>query len=460
MEIYDVAIVGGGVIGTALFYLLSNYTNIKSEILIEKNSDFGMVNTHEWNNAQTLHFGDIETNYTVEKAKETKVSSEMLEGFLLNTKGLSRDIFKRCNKMVLAVGDSEVEALREKYELLKPVFSYIRYTDNRDIIKRFEPYVVKGRDRSESIAIIQSDNGYMVNFRLLSKDFIRLSRKDKNKKVLLNTKVKDIRYYDGLYRIYTDKAVYSAKIAVLSAGSYSFYFAKRLGYADNLIILPVGGNFYRTTKRFTNGKIYRVERTGIPFAAVHADPEIDMPNTTRFGPTATFSPVLEVRYIRSFLDYLMTLDFNLDTIKSIINILRDKDIIEKLSSSMSYNMPIIGKKAFVDNEARKIIPSLRYDEIYLAKGVGGIRPQIVDEKEHKIKLGTGKIVGEQIIFNITPSPGASACLKIGLSDAYYISKALDLNIELEKLFKDLGKESIMKDILDRISKESFYNNFM
>jgi len=69
---YDVLIVGGGVVGTALLYTLSKYTDIKKICLIEKYSDFGLVNSASYNNSQTLHFGDIETNYSIDKATSVK----------------------------------------------------------------------------------------------------------------------------------------------------------------------------------------------------------------------------------------------------------------------------------------------------------------------------------------------------------------------------------------------------
>ncbi len=46
-SIYDVAIVGGGISGTALLYSLSNYTNINSIVLIEKNQEVALVNSHK-----------------------------------------------------------------------------------------------------------------------------------------------------------------------------------------------------------------------------------------------------------------------------------------------------------------------------------------------------------------------------------------------------------------------------
>src|SRR6185503_224060 len=64
---YEVAIVGGGIIGTALLYALARYTNISHIVLLEKHAAFATVNSSSDNNSQTLHFGDIETNYTADK---------------------------------------------------------------------------------------------------------------------------------------------------------------------------------------------------------------------------------------------------------------------------------------------------------------------------------------------------------------------------------------------------------
>ena len=79
---YDVLIVGGGVVGTALLYSISKYTNIKTVGLIEKYSGFGLVNTASTKNSQTLHFGDIETNYTLEKAASVKQMADMVMNYL------------------------------------------------------------------------------------------------------------------------------------------------------------------------------------------------------------------------------------------------------------------------------------------------------------------------------------------------------------------------------------------
>jgi malate dehydrogenase (quinone) len=75
-----------------------------------------------------------------------------------------------------------------------------------------------------------------------------------------------------------------------------------------------------------------------------------------------------------------------------------------------YDLPFIGKIFFTRWELRKIIPSLKSQEVTLIRGAGGIRPQVVNVKEKKLEFGEAEIIGENIIFSITPSPGASVAL--------------------------------------------------
>ena len=112
---YDVLIVGGGVVGTALLYTLSKYTDIKKIGLIEKYPDFGLVNSASYNNSQTLHFGDIETNYSIDKARSVKRMADMVMKYLENEKTLSsgKKIFSKYSKMVLAVGSHQVAELKK-----------------------------------------------------------------------------------------------------------------------------------------------------------------------------------------------------------------------------------------------------------------------------------------------------------------------------------------------------------
>jgi malate dehydrogenase (quinone) len=84
-NVYEVAIIGGGISGTALLYSLSNYTNINRIVLIEKHKEVALLNSHKNSNSQTLHFGDIETNYTLEKAQIVKSAANLVKNYILKT---------------------------------------------------------------------------------------------------------------------------------------------------------------------------------------------------------------------------------------------------------------------------------------------------------------------------------------------------------------------------------------
>ena len=106
-----------------------------------------------------------------------------------------------------------------------------------------------------------------------------------------------------------------------------------------------------------------------------------------------------------------------------------------------YDIPLIGKRAFL-KEVHKIVPSLQLSDLQLAKRYGGIRPQMVNLKTKSLEFGEAKIIGENILFNITPSPGASTCLQNAEDDTEKIINFLGQNYTFDKhrFSKDLGDE--------------------
>ena len=105
-ESLDVLIVGGGVCGTALLFELARYTDLARIALVERYDHLAQVNSKATNNSQTIHCGDIETNYTLEKAVRVKRTAEMIVHYadLLDPATRERCVF-RTPKMVLGVGE-------------------------------------------------------------------------------------------------------------------------------------------------------------------------------------------------------------------------------------------------------------------------------------------------------------------------------------------------------------------
>ena len=442
---YDVIIIGGGITGASLLYMLSRYTDAKRILLLEKFDSFAALNSNSINNAQTLHFGDIETNYSLEKSRETKEEAEIVLKYLSMLPRKEYDsITKKCGKMVLGVGEDEIQKLDKIYDSgLKHIFPGLKKIGPNEIAK-LEPNVMKKRAMDEKVQALKSDNGQMMDFRNLTYSFIKRAKLASKGRVSikLNTTVTSIEGSQGEFQILANGKKYHSKFVVFCSGSYSLYFAKMMGYEKNLSILCVGGNFY-TSPKVLNGKVYRVQMGGIPFAAVHGDPDITNPRITRFGPTVSIYPELEKGNSSTFSDYMKTFDFDLATTSSLFNILLNKDIRRILWNNMFYDMPGIGTGIFLKNEVSKIVPSLTVDDVKLAPQMGGIRPQIIDENKKALVLGESKIKEQGIIFNITPSPGATSCLASAIEDTSYICDQMGLNLDIKAIERNLVNKDSM-----------------
>jgi len=437
---YDVLIVGGGVVGTALLYTLSKYTDIKSVGLIEKYSDFGLVNSASYNNSQTLHFGDIETNYSIDKARSVKRMADMVMKYLENEKKPTsgKKIFSKYSKMVLAVGKHQVEELKKRYPPFSELFPKLRMI-GREEIGKIEPRVLEGRDPGQEIIALVTEDGYTVDFKRLCHSFVDNALiKNPNLDIHLDTKLLTISKTGDHYKILTNKGELKASVVIIAAGGHSLMIAKSLGYGKNLAVLSMAGSFY-TAPKVLNGKVYTIQVPKLPFAAIHGDPEVHSEQVTRFGPTAKPIFQLERHNMSTFPEYWKTFGLGLNPIISLMKIIFDKVLFSYIFMNFLYDLPVVGKRLFI-KEVRKIVPSLKLSELRYAKGIGGTRPQIVNNTTRKLEMGEAKLAGDKIIFNITPSPGASTCLGNAYSDTQEIIKFLDNKFRFDK-------EAFEKDLM-------------
>jgi malate dehydrogenase (quinone) len=440
---HDLIIIGGGVSGTALLYTLSKYTNLKNIGLIEKYSDFGLVNSSPRMNSQTLHFGDIETNYTLEKAKKVKKYADMVMHYLENEKAVKGDegIFLKVPKMVLAVGKEQVKTLRERYPSFGQLFPKLKMI-GREEIGKIEPRILEGRDPDQELLALITEDGYTVDFRKLSLSFVNNAKAvNPEISVYLSTKVEKLTRSGDNYRVVTDKGEFEAGAVIVTAGSHSLKFAKSLGYGKSFSILSMAGSFY-TGPKVLNGKVYTMQVPKLPFAAVHGDPEVHNENITRFGPTAKPIFFLERYNYSTFWEYWKTFGLGIGPVKSILKISSDKVIFNYLLKNVVYDFPWIGKRSFL-KEIRKIVPAVKLNEIKFARKVGGTRPQIINNETKKLELGEAKILGEKIIFNITPSPGASTCLGNAFEDTSKVMEFLSNRFTFNKA--DFEKDLVPAD---------------
>lgn len=432
---HDVIIIGGGVSGTALLYLLAQYTDINNIMLFEKHGSIASVNSHARNNSQTLHCGDIETNYTLDKALQVQTSANMVLRYVqvLDNKN---EIQYKYSKMVLGVGEKEVSQLRERFKQFSPHYPEMQLLE-REQINKVEPAIIAGR-KEDVIALGVLDDYTAVNFQALSESFVVQARVVKNKcvDVKLNTKVLSIKKSSAGYTVKTKTGIHHARFVVVSSGGHSLLFAHRMGYGLEFSCLPMAGSFYYTPK-ILNGKVYTVQNDKLPFAAIHGDPDVLVPDKTRFGPTALALPLLERYNWKTLPEFLQIFKLDLNVVKTLWKLLKVSEIRNYLFKNMLFEMPVIRRHLFLAG-ARKIIPNMQLNDLTFAKKTGGIRPIMIDKKNHCLHLGEAKLSpGNGLIFNMTPSPGATSCLGNAEKDLDIIVEFLGAKADKDRLNKDL-----------------------
>jgi malate dehydrogenase (quinone) len=419
---FRVAIIGvGGVTGSAVAWILSLFTNVGSILGLEKYGRPGMVNSNPLNNAQTRHDGGTETNYSLPKAIRVLRAALSLTAYVLLRKD-KEGLFHVSDRMVVGVGKKQVGKLRARLKEFQHFYPDLRLVEAKEL-GEIEPKVMEGRNPKQPIVALVSNEGYAINYQLLAECFLEDAQRANPKlRVCFDTEATKItRRNDGVYLIHTNSGVFSANVLVPTAGAYSLLHAQRLGYGLKLGILSVAGSFFSLPKDWIRGKIYRPQVDSRPFAEPHFDLDL-VTGVGRGGPLTEPKPVMENYRWGTFKDYAELSSFSLQGALVGLWILISNGLVFYVLMNYLYKVPVIGKWLFL-KKAQQTLPSLRYRDITLRKGTGGIRPQIIDLDTWEMEMGERTVTGndmvkiedgatftDHLVAITTPSPGASKCI--------------------------------------------------
>ena len=209
---YDVLIIGAGVVGAMVARKLSRYS--LSVALLEKENDVGNVTSNA--NSAIVHSGydpvpgTLKAKLNVEGNKMFDLISEELDVH-----------FKRIGSMTLATSEEQLKTLKELQTRAIANGVETRLLDKEET-RKLEPNV-----SSEVVgALLAPTAGIIDPFNLVVHAVENAV--DNGVKLFLEQEVKDIMYLSDHFEVKTDKETFEAKVVINCAGLYSDEIAKMI----------------------------------------------------------------------------------------------------------------------------------------------------------------------------------------------------------------------------------------
>lgn len=387
---FDVAIIGGGIVGAATLYKLQLRNPDLKIVLIEKEKELAAHQTGH--NSGVIHSGLYYKPGSL-KAKNCVKGRHELVAFSKEY-GVDHDV---CGKVVVATKESELPFMDKIFEngLANNTEGIEKVDANR--IKEIEPHV-------ESIGGIWVPCTGIIDFVGATKKMAEVAvGKQPASKVITGEAVIAIEDVEGGHHVVTEKQVIKAKKMIFCAGLQADRMAKKDGIKMKEKVVGFRGDYYELTeqaKHKVKNLIYPVPNPDFPFLGVHFTRMTN--GETECGPNAVFTFKRE--------GYGKT-DFSL------------KDTANALSYGGTWRL-FFGNMKFGINEYRRafskklflktlqtMIPSLTMDDI--KPGRSGVRALLLGADGDT--RDDFRIVSTEDSIHVlnAPSPAATASLAIG-----------------------------------------------
>jgi (S)-2-hydroxyglutarate dehydrogenase len=386
-KIYDVAIIGGGIVGTATALSLQGL-GFKSVIVFEAENKLAAHQTG--NNSGVIHSGLYYKPGSL-KAKNCVEGRELMYSFCEqhNIK------HERCGKLVIATKKEEIPQLqmleeRGKANGLKGIKKL-----NSDELKEYEPHVFG------LAGLFIAETG-IVDYNQVTEAYVKIILENGGE-VKTKSKFLALAKEDNVLIIATMAREFRAKFLVNCAGLYSDKVAKICGVNPGLQIIPFRGEYYKLKKEkehLVKNLIYPVPDTRFPFLGVHFTRMIK--GGVEAGPNAVLAFKREGY---SHKDFSATEILEMATYSGFWKM-----------AGKYYKMGIgefyrsLSKNTFV-RALQKLVPEVEHDD--LTQGGAGVRAQAVDPNGNLID--DFRIVEAEKMIHVlnAPSPAATASISIG-----------------------------------------------
>jgi len=387
---FDVAVVGGGIVGAASAFRLQQAFPVLKIVLLEKMP--ALANHQTGNNSGVIHSGIYYKPGSL-KAKNCVQGRRELVDFAREHK-IAHDV---CGKIIVATEPEELERLDSIYQ--RGIENGIESISKigPDEIRQIEPHC-------RGLAAVRVGCTGIVDFRGATETMADLLGKiQPESQISLNTEVLSITHEGDVQHLHTNKGRFKARFTVFCAGLQSDRLAKKDGLNPQMRIVGFRGDYYELSpaaEHKVKNLIYPVPNPAFPFLGVHF---------TRMalggvecGPNAVFTFKRE--------GYGKT-DFNLaDTANALSYAGTWKLFAKHWRFGLDEYRRAFSKQRFLKT-LQRLIPDLTLQD--LAPGRAGVRAMALGPDGEMLDDFVLDFSHNSIHVLNAPSPAATAALAIG-----------------------------------------------
>lgn len=389
-EVFDFAVVGGGIVGAATFYKLQRKHPHLRVVLIEKEDR--LADHQTGHNSGVIHSGLYYTPGSLKAINCVKGRKELVR--FAEEHGIAHDV---CGKVVVAADENEVPMLEKIFDIGK--------RNEIEGIERIDGDQVREREpHCRGVAGIWVPVTGIIDFRGATEKMVELALETNPKSQLVTGEaVTGVEDENGYKKLKTKKNVYRAKHVVFCAGLHADRLARADGVKLRERVVGFRGDYYELTdkaKHKVKNLIYPVPNPAFPFLGVHftrmTNGEIEC------GPNAVFTFKRE-GYAKTDFDWRDTADALRYTGTWKLFAKNAKFGIDEYRRAFS-------KRLFL-RTLQRLVPSLELGD--LKPGRSGVRALLLGvdgdtRDDFRIEYGENSIH----VLN-APSPAATASLAIG-----------------------------------------------
>ncbi len=389
-QLFDIAIIGGGIVGAATFYKLQKRNPELNIVLIEKENHFADHQTG--NNSGVIHSGLYYTPGSLKAENCVKGRRELVE--FAKENNVPHDV---CGKVVVATKKEELPYLDKIFNIgLENKIEGIEKI-NAEQIKEIEPFV-------DGVAGIRVPCTGIIDYRDATEKMIANAKAiNKQSKTILGQEVIGIENNESYSTVIGETKKIKAKHLIFCAGLQADRMARKDGVKLKEQVVGFRGDYYELTekgKHKVKNLIYPVPNPDFPFLGVHftrmTDGEIEC------GPNAVFTFKREG---------YKKIDFNM---KDTFDALTYKGTWKLFFNNMKFGINeyrrAFSKKLFLKT-LQGLIPSLTMEDI--RPGRSGVRALLLSQDGDTRDDFRIEYHGHSIHVLNAPSPAATASLAIG-----------------------------------------------